>query len=39
MDVKEIPEDMLNKNVESYVDAMSLLGLSITVNWYWRKLY
>lgn len=29
--LKEIPKDTLNKSVASYVDAMSLLGLSITV--------
>lgn len=29
--LKEISEDILNKNVASYIDAMGLLGLSITV--------
>lgn len=29
--LKEIPDEMVNKNVDSYVDAMSLLGVSITV--------
>lgn len=29
--LKEIPEAMLNKNVESYIDAMSLLGVTITL--------